>query len=295
MYSSAEFKSYITQTVQLALMEDLGISAPSLITDSRLDLTASLIDETTKATATLISREKAIICGQAWVNEVFSQLNKDLKVNWLVNEGEQVEPNQTLLELQGNARAILTGERTAMNFLQTLSGTATITAEYAKQLEGTQCKVLDTRKTIPGLRLAQKYAVTVGGGENHRVGLYDAFLIKENHIFTAGGIAKAIENARKISPATKCEVETENLDELNQALNAGADVIMLDNFSMEDMKTAVEIRNVHSHHALLEASGNVTLKTLSDIARTGVDFISVGALTKHVKAIDLSLRVTLLL
>ncbi len=286
MTAITNLEQFIRQNVQIALEEDLGGAAGR-------DLTAELIPENTQAKARLISRESAVICGIPWVNAVFEALDPTLQLNWHVNEGDTVSANQLLLELTGNARAILTGERSAMNFLQTLSGTATITAAYTKQLAGTHCKLLDTRKTLPGLRAAQKYAVTVGGGKNHRIGLFDAFLIKENHIATAGGIAQAIQKARVLEPSVKLEVEVESLDELNQALEAGADVIMLDNFSLEDMKQAVEINIHHSNKAEIEASGNVSLEQLATIAATGVDYISVGALTKHVRAVDLSMRVEL--
>lgn len=286
MTAITNLDQFILQNVQTALEEDLGGAAGR-------DLTAELIPEDTHAKARLICRESAIICGKPWVEAVFATLDENLSLNWNVEEGDSVEPNQLLLEISGNARAILTGERTAMNFLQTLSGTASITAQYVEQLAGTQCRLLDTRKTIPGLRAAQKYAVSIGGGLNHRIGLFDAFLIKENHIATAGGIAQAVNKARELEPSVKLEVEVESLDELKQALDAGADVIMLDNFTLEDMKRAVNTNREHSNKALLEASGNVSLETLADIAATGVDYISVGALTKHVRAVDLSMRVEL--
>jgi nicotinate-nucleotide pyrophosphorylase (carboxylating) len=287
MTTTSKLAEIIRQNVQTALEEDLG-------GESGRDLTAELIPATTQAKAKLISREPAVICGIPWVNQVFRTLDPQLELSWMVDEGDRVEANQLLLEITGNARAILTGERTAMNFLQTLSGTATTTAQYVQQLAGTQCQLLDTRKTIPGLRAAQKYAVKTGGGENHRIGLFDAFLIKENHIATAGGIRQAVQKARKLAPEVKLEVEVESLDELTQALDAGADVIMLDNFTPEAMKQAVELNQQHPNRARLEASGNVSLETLADIAATGVDCISVGALTKHLKAIDLSMRVELI-
>lgn len=281
-----DFKAYIKASVKLALSEDLnGLDG--------VDITAELIPENTHASATLICREHAVICGIPWVTQTFQKLDKTLKLEWHIKEGEEVTPDQCLLTIFGNARSILTGERTAMNFLQTLSGTATITAEYAKQLKGTECQLLDTRKTIPGLRLAQKYAVKIGGGENHRIGLFDAFLIKENHIATAGGIAEAVQKARSNHPDIKLEVEVETQEELTQALDAGVDVVMLDNFNLEQMAQAVKLNASHSTPAKLEASGDVTLERLKAIASTGVDYISVGALTKHVRAVDLSLRVSI--
>lgn len=287
MHIDQNLKSHIEATTNLALTEDLnGLDG--------IDITAELIPECTQATAKLISREQAVICGIPWVNRTFHNLDSTLELEWRIKEGEEVTPDQCLLTISGNARSILTGERTAMNFLQTLSGTATITAEYAKQLKGTECQLLDTRKTIPGLRLAQKYAVKVGGGENHRIGLFDAFLIKENHIATAGGIAEAVQKARSNHPNIKLEVEVETQEELTQALEAGADVIMLDNFDLEQMTQAVKLNASHATPAKLEASGDVTLERLKAIASTGVDYISVGALTKHVRAVDLSLRVKLM-
>lgn len=284
--TTAALKDYIKHSVQQALAEDLGGSPGH-------DLTAQLIPENTVATATLITREDAVLCGTAWVEETFYQLDPTLELSWEAREGEQVKANQCLLRIEGKARAILTGERTAMNFLQTLSGTATVTNQYVAQLKNTNCRLLDTRKTIPGLRQAQKYAVSVGGGENHRVGLFDAYLIKENHIATAGGIKPAIELARKLNPNVKLEVEVESLEELETALKAKPDVIMLDNFTVDNMKEAVKMRDKLNVTCQLEASGDVTLERLSQIGASGVDFISVGALTKHVRATDLSLRVNL--
>ncbi|NVJ60809.1 MAG: carboxylating nicotinate-nucleotide diphosphorylase [Gammaproteobacteria bacterium] len=277
---------YIEETVKSALQEDLG-------SHSGVDITAELIPADKKASATLISREKMIMCGALWAEEVFKQLKGEVNLQWMVNEGDEVAADSPILKMEGNARAILIGERTLMNFVQTLSGTATITHHYVAELSRTACRLLDTRKTIPGLRLAQKYAVTIGGGLNHRIGLFDAFLIKENHIAVAGGIENAVRQARANHPAVKLEVEVENLDELRQALNASADVIMLDNFTIAEMKKAVEINEAHKSKAELEASGDVTLSNLAEIANTGVDYISVGALTKHVRAVDLSMRVNL--
>ncbi len=264
-------------TVARALEEDIGSG----------DITAQLIPADETASAKIITREHAVVCGQAWVNEVFKQVDPSVIVNWQAIDGEQVEPNQTLFTLQGPARSLLTGERAALNFLQLLSGTATTCKSYADQVSGTDVKLLDTRKTIPGLRTAQKYAVTQGGCYNHRIGLYDAFLIKENHIAACGGIDKAIATAKHNAPGKPVEVEVENLDELSQALNAGADIIMLDNFDLDMMRTAVSTTD---GKAKLEASGNVTTETLRPIAETGVDYISIGALTKHCVAVDLSMR-----
>lgn len=274
----------IPQQVTAALAEDLGGVA-----DANADITANLIPAEQQATARLITREPGVVCGCAWVNEVFAQLGNNVSVEWHVQDGAVVVANQELCTLTGPARAILTGERTAMNFLQTLSATATAVASAVVHLAGSNTKLLDTRKTIPGLRLAQKYAVTCGGGSNHRVGLYDAFLIKENHIAACGGIDKAVATARANEPGLLVEVETENLAELEQALAAGADIIMLDNFSMSDIETAVGLTR---GRAKLEVSGNVTADQLAMYAATGVDYISSGALTKHIQALDLSLRIT---
>jgi nicotinate-nucleotide pyrophosphorylase (carboxylating) len=274
----------IKQMVKIALTEDLNSSAINMGSD----ITAELIPEDHRVVASLISREEGIVCGIEWVNEVFMQLGDDVKISWFVKDGDSLHANLELCSLEGPARVILTGERTSMNFLQTLSGTATVTNKYVAELEGTRCRLLDTRKTLPGFRLAQKYAVTCGGGHNHRIGLFDAFLIKENHILACGGIDRAIEQAHRNHPEQPVEVEVEELKELEAALNAGADVIMLDNFSHEDMITAV---NRNNSQASLEASGNITLETLTQTAKTGVDYISVGAITKNIQALDLSLRI----
>lgn len=274
----------IPQQVTAALAEDLGGVA-----DASADITANLIPADQQATARLITREPGVICGCAWVDEVFAQLGDSVSIQWHVRDGDAVVANQELCTLSGPARAILTGERTAMNFLQTLSATATTVASAVVHLQGSNTKLLDTRKTIPGLRLAQKYAVACGGGANHRIGLHDAFLIKENHIAACGSIDKAVATARINQPGLLVEVETENLAELEQALAAGADVIMLDNFSMSDIETAVSLTR---GRAKLEVSGNVTADQLAKYAATGVDYISSGALTKHIQALDLSLRVT---
>lgn len=267
----------VKSNVLTALSEDIGGG----------DITARLIPEQTTASARVISREKAVICGTQWVDEVFRQVDSNVEVDWRVSDGDQVEANQTLFQLNGAARSLLTGERCALNFLQTLSGTATRCRYYADLVSDTQVKLLDTRKTIPGLRIGQKYAVTCGGCFNHRIGLYDAFLIKENHIAACGSIAQAVTSAKTIAPGKPVEVEVENLNELDQALRAAADIVMLDNFSLEDMRTAV---TTASGQAKLEASGGITEQTLLPIAETGVDYISIGALTKDCKAIDLSMR-----
>ena len=264
-------------TVLRALEEDIGDG----------DITALLIPKQNIASAHVITRDNAVVCGQAWVNEVFRQVDPSVEINWKVSDGDDVKPDQVLFELQGAARSLLTAERTALNFLQLLSGTATICRQYASIVEETNLKLLDTRKTIPGLRTAQKYAVICGGCYNHRIGLYDAFLIKENHIAACGGIAAAVETAKKNAPDKTVEIEVENLVELQQALDAGADIIMLDNFSLDNMRKAMTITN---GKAKLEASGNVTLESLRAIADTGVDLTSIGALTKGCKAIDLSMR-----
>lgn len=269
----------IEQTVATALAEDIGDG----------DITAALIDPATIATATIISRQQAVICGRPWVDEVIRQVDPDLTANWLVTEGAMVKANQPLLQLAGSARSQLTAERTMLNFLQTLSGTATRTHHYASLIAGGKARLLDTRKTIPGLRLAQKYAVRMGGADNHRIGLFDAFLIKENHIEAAGSIPSAIETARAMKPDARLEVEVENLEELDIAIEAGPDWIMLDNFSLADMEQAVS--RAAGTGIRLEASGGIeNPEDLKKIAATGVDYISLGALTKHCDAIDLSMR-----
>ncbi|MGK0404863.1 MAG: nicotinate-nucleotide pyrophosphorylase (carboxylating) [Oleispira sp.] len=292
------FKDDIRNTVKQALLEDIGTdSAGNLLANG--DITAQLIPAENQATARIISRDRAIIAGSAWVNEVFKQLDPNVIINWKVNDGEWVEPNQILFELEGSARSLLTGERAALNFLQTLSATATLCSHYAELVEGTGVKLLDTRKTLPGLRVGQKYAVSVGGCYNHRIGLYDAFLIKENHIYACGSIEKAVEKAHVIAPGKKVEVEVESLAELTTALKAGADIIMLDNFSPALMFEAVELNKTFMNsknnsgiktHAKLEASGGINTTTLRAYAETGVDYISIGALTKDCTAVDLSMR-----
>ncbi len=280
---SEAFNALVNQNVSIALSEDIGSG----------DYTAMLIPASQQAVATIISRESAVICGIDWVNACFHQLDKNIKLKWLVVEGEKIAPNQLLCEISGNARALLSAERCALNFLQTLSAIATQTREYVEAIAGTKSQILDTRKTLPGLRLAQKYAVTVGGGANQRLALYDGILIKENHIAAAGSIHAALEHALKIDKNASnknisIQIEVENLDELQQALDAGATSILLDNFSIADMQEAVHITN---KRALLEASGNVNLSTVRKIAETGVDRISVGSLTKNIRAIDLSMRI----
>lgn len=276
---NALLTEHIQSQVAFALKEDIGSG----------DITAQLIPDDQEITATVISREPAVLCGQAWVNEVFSQLDSRVTLSWHNNEGDILESNKPFLTIKGHARTILTGERTALNFLQSLSYTATVTNQYSQIVANTQLTILDTRKTIPGMRRAQKYAVAVGGGKNHRMGLYDAFLIKENHIMAAGSIANAVSMAKKIAPGKTIEVETENLKEVSMAVAAGADIIMLDNFSYEDMSKAVAD---FKGQVKFEASGNMDKERLLQVAETGVDYVSIGALTKHIQAIDLSLRVS---
>lgn len=278
MDSLQHLKVDLKETVANALREDIGSG----------DITAMLIPEDKESSATVIVREKAVICGIDWFNEVFRQLDENLSIEWHIDEGDQVEPDALLCTLTGNARVLLTGERAALNFLQTFSGTATKCHYYASLVEGTGVKLLDTRKTLPGLRNAQKYAVAIGGCHNHRIGLYDAFLIKENHIAACGSITAAVSKAKEIAPGKPVEVETENLEELKEALAAGADIIMLDNFNNDLLKEAVVI---NQGKAKLEASGGVTGKTLRGIAETSVDFISIGTLTKDCQSVDLSMRI----
>ncbi len=281
MIQSIPLPNNIADTVIRALGEDVGAG----------DLTAALVPKTT-AKAQVVSREQAVLCGRAWFDEVFRQLDSSTSVEWLASDGERIAPNQVLCKLQGPARGLLTGERTALNFVQSLSGTATLTRQYVDAVAGTNCRILDTRKTIPGLRLAQKYAVRCGGGTNHRIGLFDAILIKENHIIAAGSIAAAVAQARVIAGARMVEVEVESLEELTQALAADIDRVLLDNFTQADMSEAVKINRARHGKKIieLEASGNMTLQTIRSVAETGVDFISVGGLTKHVHAVDLSMR-----
>ncbi|MGF1752725.1 carboxylating nicotinate-nucleotide diphosphorylase [Vibrio makurazakiensis] len=281
-YLKQQLPNEITRAVAETIKEDLGGTL-----DVSADITASLIPADAMNKATIITREYGVFCGQAWADEVFKQLGGEVKITWHVQDGDRVEPNQTLCTLEGPARALLTGERNAMNFIQTLSGCATTTSIYADKIKHTECRLLDTRKTIPGLRSALKYAVACGGGFNHRIGVFDAYLIKENHIIACGGIEKAISTAKELNPGKSVEVETESLEELEQAINAGADIIMLDNFTKDMMREAVKI---NAGRAALENSGNITLDTIAEYAETGVDYISVGALTKHLKAMDLSMR-----
>ena len=271
----------LARTVANALAEDVGGG----------DLTAALIPADRRGRARIITRDAAVFAGRPYVDEVFRQVDPRVKVEWHTNDGDTVVPDQVLYRLSGPARSLLTGERTALNFVQSLSGTATATRRYADAIAGLPCRILDTRKTIPGLRNAQKYAVRCGGGTNHRIGLYDGILIKENHIIAAGSIAAAVAAARASATRVPVEVEVESLDELRQALAAGADMALLDEFSLDDLRAAVAMNRAHPSGPMkLEASGGITLESVRAIAETGVDFISVGSLTKHVRAIDLSMR-----
>lgn len=272
----------IERNVVAALTEDVGTG----------DLTAQFVPASHMTRATVISREHAVLCGTAWFSRCFSKLDPSIVIHWKAHDGDHVQPDQLLCEIEGPARALLTGERTALNFLQLLSGVATKSWQYTKAVAGTKAQVVDTRKTLPGLRLAQKFAVKCGGGGNHRLGLYDAILIKENHILAAGSIAAAMAAAKQVANATQTQckfiqVEVETFDELQQALDAGAKMILLDNMSLDQMRQAVAIT---AGRAILEASGNVTLETIRGIAETGVDRISIGCLTKDVRALDLSMR-----
>lgn len=273
----------ISRNVRAALLEDISDG----------DITAALIPTTQQATAKVITREDCVVCGVAWVDEVFRQLDPSVKIEWHVQDGDQVCADSLLYTLSGSARSLLSGERAALNFLQLLSGTASSCQSYAQMVEHTQVRILDTRKTIPGLRMAQKYAVSQGGCHNHRIGLFDAYLIKENHIAACGGIAEAIKQAKINQPGKAVEVEVESIDEMMQALEAQADIIMLDNFDNDMLREAVTINSSHANKAKLEASGNVNQNTLVGIAETGVDYISIGALTKDCKAVDLSMRLTM--
>jgi nicotinate-nucleotide pyrophosphorylase (carboxylating) len=266
--------------VAAALLEDLGSG----------DVTARLVPEAQQARGRLITREDAVLCGQAWVDETFRRLDSSIRVDWHARDGERIRANQVIFAIAGRARAVLTGERTAINFLQLLSGTATQARQYVEAVAGTGCTILDTRKTLPGLRTAQKYAVRCGGAQNHRIGLFDMVLIKENHIAAAGSIAGAIAAAQRASPGLKVEVEVESLAGLEEALAAAPDIVMLDNFDNAGMAQAVAMTRARSASIKLEASGNVSLESVRAIAATGVDYISVGSLTKHVRAIDLSMR-----
>lgn len=270
-------QTIIDASVRRALEEDIGSG----------DLTAALIPASASANAVVISREHAVLCGSAWFDTVFRQLDDTIRILWHVRDGEQIEPNQPVCELSGSARHLLTGERTALNFLQTLSGTATSAQRYASAVAGTHARVLDTRKTIPGLREEQKYAVRCGGCHNHRHGLYDGILIKENHIAAAGSLAAAVSAARNTATDLPVEVEVETLDDVRAAIDAGADILLLDNMDLATLEQAV---GISAGRARLEASGNITLDNIKAVAASGVDFISIGSLTKHVRAIDLSMR-----
>lgn len=277
MIAANDLKTAISDNVRQALTEDVGSG----------DITASLIPAASTARARVITRESMVLAGRPWVEALFAALDSRVTLHWLADEGARLAANATLFELEGPARSLLTGERAALNFLQTLSGTATRVASYVALLEGTQTRLLDTRKTLPGLRLAQKYAVAIGGGQNHRLGLYDAFLIKENHIMAAGSIEAAVAQARTIAPGKPVEVEVETLDQLATAIAAAADIILLDNFDIATLKAAVAI---NAGRARLEASGGISTSNLRQIAETGVDFVSMGTLTKDLTAIDLSMR-----
>jgi nicotinate-nucleotide pyrophosphorylase (carboxylating) len=269
--------STIEENVFNALKEDIGDG----------DITAELIPHDNISLATVISRENCVFCGLDWFEETYRQSDEEILIDWFVDDGDNIETDQVICTISGSSQNIVTGERTALNFVQTLSATATVSKKYAKKVEGTTTKVLDTRKTIPGLRMAQKYAVSCGGCENHRLGLFDAFLIKENHIKACDGIQNAVNEARFHNPDLKIEVEVENLDELQQAINAGTDRVLLDNFDIETLQHAVAICK---GKIISEASGNITIDNINDVAKTGVDYISTGALTKNIKAIDLSMR-----
>lgn len=277
MQIDKHLQAEIRHTVERILHEDIGSG----------DLTASLIPASATLSATVVTREPMTLAGGPWVDELFRQLDKSVTLNWDFDDGDTVSPGALLCSLRGPARPILSGERGALNILQTLSATATVTARYVAAISGTSCKILDTRKTLPGLRLAQKHAVRCGGGANHRIGLFDAILIKENHIAAAGGIGDALRQARTLHPGKPVEIEVESLGELEEALAGKADRVLLDNFSIAGLAEAVR---VNAARAELEASGNLTLDSIRDVAETGVDYISVGALTKNVHAIDLSMR-----
>jgi nicotinate-nucleotide pyrophosphorylase (carboxylating) len=275
--NSDSLNEAVSNNVTQALAEDLGAG----------DISASLIDANTQASARVITREHGIFCGAAWVNETLRQISPELEIRWQVADGDALAPDQVLFELSGKARDMLSAERTMLNFIQLLSGTATRTAQYVSLISHTQTRLLDTRKTVPGLRLAQKYAVKCGGGYNHRIGLFDAFLLKENHIFAAGSIGRAIESAQTAFPGKPVEVEVEDLNELAEAMSAGADIALIDNFSIADTQTAVALTR---NKLVLEASGGITQDSIAAIAETGVDYISCGDLTKGVEPLDLSMR-----
>jgi len=273
-------QAVIQRQISAALAEDLGAG----------DVTAALVPASQQVRAQIVAREPAILCGTDWADATFQQLDPGIRLEWQVRDGDRLSADLPVLRLSGPARPILTGERTALNFLQTLSGTATAAARYVEAVAGTGCRILDTRKTLPGLRLAQKYAARCGGAQNHRMGLHDMVLIKENHIIAAGSIGGAIVTARRTSPGIPVEVEVETLAEFDQACDAGADIIMLDELSLDDMREAVKRNRSRAVRARLEASGGVSLATVREIALTGVDYISIGSITKHVQAVDLSMR-----
>jgi nicotinate-nucleotide pyrophosphorylase (carboxylating) len=266
--------------VHAAIREDVGTG----------DVTAGFVPENQLAHGRVITREAAVMCGRPWVEEVFRQIDEGVRLRWHANDGERINPAQNLFDIEGSARSILTGERTALNFLQMLSAVATEAKRYAEAVAGTGCTILDTRKTLPGLRTAQTYAVVCGGATNHRMGLFDMVIVNENHIAAAGSLTSAIQAARRHVPGLKVEVEVENMKELAEAIAAKPDIILLDNFNEAEMRKAVAYNNEHGRYAKLEASGNVSLDNVRSIAETGVDFISVGGLTKHVRAVDLSMR-----
>jgi nicotinate-nucleotide pyrophosphorylase (carboxylating) len=275
-----ELPADLAHQVEAALREDLGAG----------DVTATLVPAAQRVHGRVITREAAVLCGRAWVDETFRQLDPKVQLTWRAADGERVASQQVIFAIAGPARPVLSGERTALNFLQLLSGTATTARRFVDAVAGTRCQILDTRKTVPGLRTAQKYAVRCAGARNHRMGLFDQVLIKENHIAAAGSLTGAIEAARRDAAGIAIEVEVETLGELQEALNARPDIIMLDEFSLDELRTAVELNRAHGAHAKLEVSGSVSLESVRAIAETGVDYISVGALTKHVRAIDLSMR-----
>jgi len=272
-----ELQEYIDEDVRLALAEDIGSG----------DISAKLIDQSRKLKMKLLVREDAVLCGCAWFDAAFTRCDSNIRIEWFAGDGDRVSADSILCQISGPARAMLSAERTALNFLQTLSGTATATSRYANRIQHTSCRILDTRKTIPHLRLAQKYAVKCGGGINHRIGLFDAYLIKENHLAASGGIKAAVDRGRELNPDLLLEVEVENLVQLQQAIDAKVDRVLLDNFSIDELRQAVTLNNKTIQ---LEASGNITEESIIEIAETGVDFISIGALTKHLRAIDFSLR-----
>ncbi len=275
-----------------ALPADLGAQVKAALAEDvgRGDVTAALVPAAQQVRGRVVARESAVLCGRAWAEETFRQLDPAVRLSWQAGDGAALEKDQTVFAIEGPARPVLTGERTALNFLQLLSGTATATHAFVAAIAGTRCRILDTRKTIPGLRSAQKYAVRCGGGDNHRMGLYDLVLIKENHIAAAGSITAAIEAARRTQPHVQVEVEVETPQELEEALRAAPDIIMLDEFPLEDMRAAVQLRDAQRAAVKLEASGSVTLAGVRAVAETGVDYVSVGSITKHVRAVDLSMR-----